>query len=343
MSPTLSMFGLIKYTVVSIVCSLQPFSLSYSHIPLQFHVSDMLRSWTRLVHGVRSPVPSSGVQPCRSFYQSRRLLNQPSASAALASTSSSSTASAAAGPSFQLVPPSEYGHVLPVFHDLSIHSGRSLDFKVYAARDRVPLPSPSRAPIKERSFSSSMLSLVLPFSTSSALRARYQRWNTNELRFGKVLEDCDAIAADVAYGHTDGGIGPTGNKLQLVTAHANFMHFSLDQPWRVDRDFRLRSYLTWIGTSSMDIRIEAATILNPGEKVPLGTIPSQEQQSLANADITAGAGSGAAVGTSQFPVHSTKSTTRIRHSPDGRIELIHGYGMLSFFLLPKTNRLERTV
>ena len=73
----------------------------------------------------------------------------------------------------------------------------------------------------------------------------------------QLLEDFDALAADVAYRHTD-GLNPA-SPLTLVTASADMSNFNFERDrLRIDRDLRLRSYVTWVGTTSLEMRIEAS-------------------------------------------------------------------------------------
>ena len=73
-------------------------------------------------------------------------------------------------------------------------------------------------------------------------------------RMGRLMEDLDALAGTIAYRHCDDGNAHT-RPLTIVTA-------SVDRIWllselRTDYNLRMRGHVSWVGTSSMEVCIQA--------------------------------------------------------------------------------------
>lgn len=89
--------------------------------------------------------------------------------------------------------------------------------------------------------------------------------NWSSFRLGKFYETVDALTADVAYRHCGDGIH--GDKFTLVTAghyHSRKFHRT-----NIHEDVVLRSYVTSVGTSSMEVRTDAVQENPDGEEVLL--------------------------------------------------------------------------
>ncbi len=143
---------------------------------------------------------------------------------------------------------------------------------------RVPKPSDSAGGSPDRAAhtpAQGWVRMIYPFSTDTNLRSLYTLFETDHLRTGKILEDLDAFAADVAYRHcgviryssTNGGkIGSAATavpgadavsarqELTIVTA-------SLDRVTFVERlsnakDLKVEGIVTWVGSSSMEVRVD---------------------------------------------------------------------------------------
>jgi hypothetical protein len=74
-------------------------------------------------------------------------------------------------------------------------------------------PDPARLPCSADSW----MQLVLPFSSNDSLFARYRMFQTDRVRLGKLMEDFDALAADIAYRH----LGPKSVEHFIVGAPSN--------------------------------------------------------------------------------------------------------------------------
>jgi acyl-coenzyme A thioesterase 9 len=96
--------------------------------------------------------------------------------------------------------------------------------------------------------SDSKTTIDYKFSTDSFLREAY-RSPGNTMRFGKVLEDLDALAGNIAFHH----VGNTDN-LMLVTAAVD--RIALKDIPVLEKDQRLSGQVTYVGSSSMEIRIQ---------------------------------------------------------------------------------------
>ena len=87
-----------------------------------------------------------------------------------------------------------------------------------------------------------------PFSTDEFLKETYKNpWG--EMRFGKILEDLDALAGNIAFEHVE------GNPL-IVTAGVDRIRVR-ERP-NIGADQRLSGRVTWVGSSSMEIRMRIA-------------------------------------------------------------------------------------
>ena len=98
---------------------------------------------------------------------------------------------------------------------------------------------PPRAP------SRSYIEMLYPFSSNPTLREQYRRFETNELRYGLILEDIDTFAGDVAKRHA----GPSVNV--VVTGFVDkiswLQHGALGA-LAVDRDLRMAGQVLGVGS-----------------------------------------------------------------------------------------------
>jgi acyl-coenzyme A thioesterase 9 len=92
---------------------------------------------------------------------------------------------------------------------------------------------------------------LLPFKDDLDLRADYVNV-FGGIRFGKVLEDLDAMAATVAYLHC--GQSEMGEfPMTILTASVDRIELQGVMP--ADVNLRLRGMVTWVGHSSMEISL----------------------------------------------------------------------------------------
>ena len=96
--------------------------------------------------------------------------------------------------------------------------------------------------------SESATSISYPFSTDEFLLESYKNpWG--QMRFGKLLEDLDALAGNIAFNHVE------GNPL-IVTAGVD--RIRLRRRPQIGCDQYLSGKVTWVGRSSMEIRMQIA-------------------------------------------------------------------------------------
>lgn len=93
----------------------------------------------------------------------------------------------------------------------------------------------------------SFCELELPFCTSPDLFETYRSIHGG-LRFGKLMEDLDALAASIAYRHCDDA------DLTLVTAAVDRIDLLKSFDDRLC-DVRMRGFVTYVGRSSMEVTI----------------------------------------------------------------------------------------
>ena len=112
---------------------------------------------------------------------------------------------------------------------------------------------PTRTSAGGKSPRDSLLQCKYPLSSDALLRnsvSDFSNWSS--FRLGKFYETVDALTADVAYRHCD---DIRGEAVTLVTAgHYHSRKFERTQ---ITQDVSLRSYVTSVGTSSMEVRTDA--------------------------------------------------------------------------------------
>jgi acyl-coenzyme A thioesterase 9 len=94
-----------------------------------------------------------------------------------------------------------------------------------------------------------------PFSTDPFLLETYKN-HAGGLRFGRILEDLDALAGAVAFNHVD------GNPM-LVTAGVD--RIRLRHNIMIGNDQYLSGKVTWVGSSSMEIRMQCQDVTEKDE------------------------------------------------------------------------------
>jgi acyl-coenzyme A thioesterase 9 len=128
---------------------------------------------------------------------------------------------------------------------------------VQAQKENRELPQPASLAHLTKSTDDSLLRVVLPFGSDPAFRAQYvNRWG--QLRVGKLLEELDAFAANVAYTYIDDG-DETTSIPTLVTASMDRLDL-LQYPLRSDEDLQFTGAVTYAGSSSMSIDVDLTTI-----------------------------------------------------------------------------------
>ncbi|MBG56501.1 MAG: hypothetical protein CL935_05200 [Deltaproteobacteria bacterium] len=93
---------------------------------------------------------------------------------------------------------------------------------------------------------------IMPFSEDLELRDRYINF-FGALRLGKLLEDLDLIAGQVAYKHTDGW----ERELTIVTAACDRIDLLGDL--RIDCDLQFLASINWVGKSSLEVGIKISS------------------------------------------------------------------------------------
>jgi len=102
----------------------------------------------------------------------------------------------------------------------------------------------------------SMVEIKLPFSSDRELRDQYLS-PFGHVRLGRILEDLDAMAGNIAFLHADDG-NPRSAPLVIVTASLDRIH--LHKQLLSDQDLIMKGHVTWVGRSSMEIEIVASTM-----------------------------------------------------------------------------------
>lgn len=113
----------------------------------------------------------------------------------------------------------------------------------------------------------SYVSLRYNFKEHSRLQQRYNLFNSNKMRIGRILEDADALSGDICYKH----IGVNYDQhVTVVTAtidrvdlfnnvNNNNNVLAADS---LECDWVMSGHITWIGSSSMEVRIDIGRIID---------------------------------------------------------------------------------
>ena len=144
-----------------------------------------------------------------------------------------------------------------------------------------------------------------PFSTQVLLAESYKSpWNT--MRIGKILEDLDALAGNIAFYHVRQETAEEGKEMVhplIVTASVDRIKLKKDSP-KMPLDQVLSGRVTFVGTSSMEIRMHCTAVgeeeawlecfvtfvtLDPSTKKPMHITPLLPQNAQEQADFDLGA------------------------------------------------------
>jgi acyl-coenzyme A thioesterase 9 len=98
---------------------------------------------------------------------------------------------------------------------------------------------------------------MLPFQSDPKLRELYLN-ASGHLRIGRLLEDFDSFAGQIAYTHCDNQLDTDSEPLTLVTASLDRIDLLQEIP--TDRDLQLRGCVTWVGKSSMAIVVTLSVL-----------------------------------------------------------------------------------
>ncbi len=77
------------------------------------------------------------------------------------------------------------------------------------------------------------------------------------LRYGRLFELLDSLAGDVAYRHCGGRKGPLTIVTASVDSMKNFANLS------IHNDIKMQGYLTYVGSSSMEVIADLIVIILP--------------------------------------------------------------------------------
>lgn len=110
--------------------------------------------------------------------------------------------------------------------------------------------------LKGKAPSESKVEISYPFATDPLLWESYRNpWG--KIRFGKMLEDLDALAGNIAFFHVDSDEAESdGQNLHPIIVTASVDKISLRERPNAGSNQRLCGQVTWTGTSSMEIRMK---------------------------------------------------------------------------------------
>jgi len=95
---------------------------------------------------------------------------------------------------------------------------------------------------------------VYVWESDEDMREMYRQHGRGAVRMGRILEDLDSLAGNIAFFHADDDDDTTKTP-QLVTASVDRVR--LNRPLSLDKNVVIRGEVAFVGTSSMVIRMEA--------------------------------------------------------------------------------------
>jgi acyl-coenzyme A thioesterase 9 len=140
------------------------------------------------------------------------------------------------------------------FHIRTAHETASSSISV-SSLTNTPASVPSVVDLSRlvKSPAQTFLRVLLPFATDVTLRQQFvNKWGM--LRVGKLLEELDAFAGNVAYKFIEDENGVAA-PIAIVTASFDRLDL-LQRPLSAQVDLELRGMVTYAGTSSMNIDID---------------------------------------------------------------------------------------
>jgi len=96
------------------------------------------------------------------------------------------------------------------------------------------------------------------FKDDELLREQYANFN-GLVQFSKLFEDLDALAGNVAFKHCDDD-DPVTRMPQLVTASVDRIRLAAGQSIALDKNYRMRGQVMWVGSSSLTIHMKLCRI-----------------------------------------------------------------------------------
>ncbi|BFZ61822.1 hypothetical protein YB2330_002898 [Saitoella coloradoensis] len=137
--------------------------------------------------------------------------------------------------------------------------------KLRTGKPRPTTHPTDRSLLPPRRMEDSYHELYLPFAEDDALLDQYVN-AYGLLRMGQLLEDLDSLAGVIAYKH----VTPPASQRQadyvppaIVTASVD--RISIVEPMQRVEDVRLSGMVTWVGNSSMEIKLQMETVAKTGE------------------------------------------------------------------------------
>ena len=156
------------------------------------------------------------------------------------------------------VPPPEKLKKVNLPEDMANVGFNIKDLEIYAISD----PRLKENRTAEHSFpSASFIRVVFPFETNEATKLYMIRLDSKGVRIGRLLEIMDLMAGRVAYFHTCGGF--SSKDITIVTAAVDSIQFYPNE-LSIERNITLDAYITYAGSSSMEVRID---VLNHDNKL----------------------------------------------------------------------------
>ena len=106
------------------------------------------------------------------------------------------------------------------------------------------------------------IQVVLPFASDPLFYSTYQLFTSERIRAGKLLEDLDALAGDVAVRHYKSLPENKHANMHVVTAAVDRVKFV--KKLSTANDLLLEAFVSWVGSSSCEVTIKLFIQPPPG-------------------------------------------------------------------------------
>ena len=159
----------------------------------------------------------------------------------------------------------ELSRIIPLMHDMNKVRGRDFtDIDITVAQRK----SASTLNSSDRYSYDSYICLHYNFAANDQLKQKYNLFNTNKMRIGRILEDADALSGDVCYKHIgirhDRHVTCVTATIDRVDMFRSLPHSTENSlpPDSLECDWVMSGKITWVGNTSMEVRIDIGRIID---------------------------------------------------------------------------------
>lgn len=121
---------------------------------------------------------------------------------------------------------------------------------------KIANPDARKAATSETNYPcNSWMRAIFPFSKAKEIRQNMTAFGYSKIRYGRLLEIMDFMGAAICYDHCKADSNTDWNNITIVTASVDNIEF-YPTKISIEQDLIVEAYLTFTGTSSMEVRID---------------------------------------------------------------------------------------